>query len=1049
MLVNELHIDDYLKIEYNEKNNNEVNLLEAVGATDNPDLRTLDFEPDNTNSIFVHKSGSDVSGDGTIENPYNTVQKGIDSTTSSKPNVVINDSGLYEEQLSIPADSECNRLVANLGFMPIITPPENLEDIKFNQSVISVGGLAKDGSGNYNKTIDAIALESPFTITHANSPMLISNGNFAVIYYRINIIDTDHRVYQLRLRIYDSTLSYPLSDKLVQEKDLDASSIGGTWDTYDFYWQLMLEDCMVLYYHSSRSADSKFWYIALWIDFDGNIIKEDVKLSTVGLRVWNNTGFKPYLIKDNYFAVRERTGTSDNEDIKIFNGTTEILTIPYSIYKVCYFKGIDDNDVFFDSTTHLIKANIITKTITAETYANLSSLDSSFVSLSCCGIFKIPDGNYLISLTADKIHEVEAIPPTSIVKTVDSGTKWGSDLRFNPYYYNISESKVLFYGSNSSHDKLYILDLPSWNNTDQEGFVYDELSLILINIDLLNFMRGSVGLTGLYKLFPLKDYKFSYNFGGYKCEINSTPFRFYELFDIALFKTDKTITLDGFTFDLNKDGRIRQVLKSKGDLILKTCSLKNGYNDNHGLKFPNYILNKTDGMDIDISYSSFENFDNGISCTVGDFKLNRSKIARVLNSEAIKVGSTEYTYYELAKDEDAVGSGHWSNITDTLVSGTSTALGTGLANSNLIINQVGHTSSGANLALAYEKNGYTDWYLPSKDELNLILNLGTITDYGYDKVYWSSSEENATTAWILSNSLAPDYWYADVKTKFTFRSLPMRNFNSYADYAIGDVGPGGGYIVGKYEVGSGTIEIDHNTIFKNFKGIKINGNNAETTTAKNNIFHANSDYDLEVENEITIYNTCYTDEMNNVLIDSTCRNANPLFIDEGIENVNLTNLNLKSRALGFPSNSPAVELAEEGKDSGCYNVEYVFAPYTYDSFFIPKPKKIGISYIPVNPVETIMQDGTYDISVEAFQQVTELEYSSLKQNYIKDILKLSMIGGDVRLYYMPLSNPDKFEKCKFVYKDLDLANDLYKLNRAGIKGISLKFIRKFTIDELE
>ena len=79
--------------------------------------------------------------------------------------------------------------------------------------------------------------------------------------------------------------------------------------------------------------------------------------------------------------------------------------------------------------------------------------------------------------------------------------------------------------------------------------------------------------------------------------------------------------------------------------------------------------------------------------------------------------------------------------------GTGTALGDGSANTDRIIAQNGAgTGYAAGLARAYRGGGYTDWYLPSKDELHkLCLNQAAIggfakfswTDWGE---YWSSSE---------------------------------------------------------------------------------------------------------------------------------------------------------------------------------------------------------------------------------------------------------------------------------------------------------------------
>ena len=57
----------------------------------------------------------------------------------------------------------------------------------------------------------------------------------------------------------------------------------------------------------------------------------------------------------------------------------------------------------------------------------------------------------------------------------------------------------------------------------------------------------------------------------------------------------------------------------------------------------------------------------------------------------------------------------WSNITNSLVGATSML--DGLFNSNLIVNQPGHTTSAAKLCLDSTRNGKSDWYLPSILEL--------------------------------------------------------------------------------------------------------------------------------------------------------------------------------------------------------------------------------------------------------------------------------------------------------------------------------------------
>ena len=109
--------------------------------------------------------------------------------------------------------------------------------------------------------------------------------------------------------------------------------------------------------------------------------------------------------------------------------------------------------------------------------------------------------------------------------------------------------------------------------------------------------------------------------------------------------------------------------------------------------------------------------------------------------------------------------------------GTGTALGSGSANTDAIIAQNGPgTAYAAGLARAYTGGGYTDWFLPSLDELNkLYLNRDAIG--GFDATtwptYWSSSETNVYHAWSLYFSYGGQELY---NKDPTFLVRPVRSF---------------------------------------------------------------------------------------------------------------------------------------------------------------------------------------------------------------------------------------------------------------------------------
>ncbi len=96
----------------------------------------------------------------------------------------------------------------------------------------------------------------------------------------------------------------------------------------------------------------------------------------------------------------------------------------------------------------------------------------------------------------------------------------------------------------------------------------------------------------------------------------------------------------------------------------------------------------------------------------------------------------------------------WCNGSNIVTCANGIAIGTGLANTNTIVAGQGAGSYAAKICRNYSGGGFTDWYLPSKDELNqLNINrnasgMNSSTTYSY----WSSSEVSASQAWSQSFS---------------------------------------------------------------------------------------------------------------------------------------------------------------------------------------------------------------------------------------------------------------------------------------------------------
>jgi TolB-like protein len=86
------------------------------------------------------------------------------------------------------------------------------------------------------------------------------------------------------------------------------------------------------------------------------------------------------------------------------------------------------------------------------------------------------------------------------------------------------------------------------------------------------------------------------------------------------------------------------------------------------------------------------------------------------------------------------------------VANTMTAVGFGKQNTQIIVeylNRIGERNRAAQICAALDINGYKDWFLPSKDELDLMYkNLKQKRLGGFsNNWYWSSSQGSLSDAW--------------------------------------------------------------------------------------------------------------------------------------------------------------------------------------------------------------------------------------------------------------------------------------------------------------
>jgi len=100
------------------------------------------------------------------------------------------------------------------------------------------------------------------------------------------------------------------------------------------------------------------------------------------------------------------------------------------------------------------------------------------------------------------------------------------------------------------------------------------------------------------------------------------------------------------------------------------------------------------------------------------------------------------------------GNFQWGCYGTPDIVGTFTAFGTGQANTNLILSGCSQRPIAASVCDDLVLNGYSDWYLPSLGELQLMYSnlhgqgIGGFSNTAYSW-YWSSSQGSPYSAWLM------------------------------------------------------------------------------------------------------------------------------------------------------------------------------------------------------------------------------------------------------------------------------------------------------------
>ena len=137
----------------------------------------------------------------------------------------------------------------------------------------------------------------------------------------------------------------------------------------------------------------------------------------------------------------------------------------------------------------------------------------------------------------------------------------------------------------------------------------------------------------------------------------------------------------------------------------------------------------------------------------GDPGYDPNRLHGLISSTVDQTISSTSTYFTGTGVMWQIGTHTGSTTIFDVTNAIGIVIGTGKSNTDLIIakqTSTGRPFAAAALAVAHNGGGYTDWFLPSKDELNKLY-LNRVAIGGFEaNWYWSSSEKNDAYAEALN-----------------------------------------------------------------------------------------------------------------------------------------------------------------------------------------------------------------------------------------------------------------------------------------------------------
>ena len=244
--------------------------------------------------------------------------------------------------------------------------------------------------------------------------------------------------------------------------------------------------------------------------------------------------------------------------------------------------------------------------------------------------------------------------------------------------------------------------------------------------------------------------------------------------------------------------------------------------------------------------------------------------------------------------------------------------------------------------------------------------------------------------------------------------------------------------------GSGIV-VEHTDIFNNNAGIYLNTNDGDEVL-KNNIIHNNDNLGIEATTSVGYTYTLNTDSVDGATSGASVILANPLYLNEGAIIPASIDLHIKTTVEGYPSDSPAKDLADDTRNAGSYDVRYIGAATSWTSITVDKDRRhpIKVWYEAVSGSKNVGQDGTVEYSKKGQTENVEIHWAGLLQaDFVKILAMWSSDKNEVRLYPQPTTSPNAYNTYTMERPKLNASADNNKLTEIGKSDITIKLSRKY------